>query len=132
MRALTLKQPWADAITYGPKRTENRTWTTKYRGPVLIHAGAAYDLMGRFIITDRAALNSWPDTRKAVIATAELVDIHAAAKECCPQWGEPNVYHWVLDHVTALAAPVPCNGRQGLWTPDADLQKSVADQAVTS
>lgn len=120
-KTLTIKQPWADAITHGTKRTENRTWTTKYRGQILIHAGTAYDPMGRFIITDRDALNSWPDTRKAIIAVAELVDVHAAADGCCAPWGEPNVYHWQLADVTALPEPVPCNGRLGLWTPASDI-----------
>ena len=50
MKALTIRQPWADAIVHGTKRTENRTWKTTHRGPVLIHAGVAYDPMGRFII----------------------------------------------------------------------------------
>lgn len=117
MRALTIRQPWADAIAHPTKRTENRTWTTKYRGPLLIHAGAAYDPMGRFIITDWDALDSWPDTRSAIIARAELADVHPATNGCCAPWGEPGVYHWQLTDITPLPDPVPCKGRLGLWTP---------------
>lgn len=39
MKALTVCQPWAWMIVHGPKRYENRTWYTRYRGPLLIHAG---------------------------------------------------------------------------------------------
>lgn len=38
MKAISICQPWAWAITHGPKRVENRTWSTSYRGPLLIHA----------------------------------------------------------------------------------------------
>jgi hypothetical protein len=39
MRVLSIRQPWAHLIVTGQKRIENRTWTTDYRGPLLIHAG---------------------------------------------------------------------------------------------
>lgn len=39
MRTLTVKQPWASLIVMGIKDVENRTWTTPYRGRILIHAG---------------------------------------------------------------------------------------------
>jgi|SRR6185437_3070327 len=40
MKALTLWQPWASLVAFGEKRVETRCWTTKYRGPLLIHAAA--------------------------------------------------------------------------------------------
>src|SRR5262245_46166865 len=38
--ALSVRQPWAWLIVNGYKDVENRSWRTRYRGPVLIHAGA--------------------------------------------------------------------------------------------
>ena len=38
MKAISLWQPWAWAITHAGKDVENRTWPTRYRGPLLIHA----------------------------------------------------------------------------------------------
>jgi hypothetical protein len=38
MKALSIQQPWAHLIVAGLKPIENRTWTTAYRGPLLIHA----------------------------------------------------------------------------------------------
>ncbi len=43
MRILSVRQPWAELIVSGIKRIENRTWTTSYRGPVIIHAGGKWD-----------------------------------------------------------------------------------------
>lgn len=42
MKALSLRQPWADAVLFGGKRIENRiAWkTSNFRGPFLIHAAA--------------------------------------------------------------------------------------------
>jgi hypothetical protein len=38
--ALSIRQPWAWLIVNGHKDIENRTWPTRFRGRVLIHAGA--------------------------------------------------------------------------------------------
>ena len=38
MKALSIRQPWAWLILHGGKDIENRTWATKLRGRVLIHA----------------------------------------------------------------------------------------------
>jgi hypothetical protein len=46
MKALSVLQPWAWLLTYGPKRIENRSWPTRYRGPVLVHAGKGFDREG--------------------------------------------------------------------------------------
>ena len=43
MRVLTIKQPWATLIMQGNKRFEFRSWQTKYRGDLLIHAGKGID-----------------------------------------------------------------------------------------
>ena len=43
MKVLTIKQPWATLIMQGYKRFEFRSWQTKYRGDLLIHAGKGID-----------------------------------------------------------------------------------------
>ena len=40
VRAITIRQPYAWAIVKKGRRIENRTWITKSRGDLLIHAGA--------------------------------------------------------------------------------------------
>ncbi len=130
MKALTIKQPWADAITHGTKRTENRTWNTNYRGPLALHAGAGFDLVARFVI-GKDQIAAWPGVRSAILAVATVTDCHhdQPGTGCCdPDWAQPRVYHWTLADIRPLAAPVPCPGRLGLWTPDADLLAAVQAQ----
>ena len=43
MKMLSIRQPWASIIATGAKDIENRTWPTRYRGPVLIHASQRAD-----------------------------------------------------------------------------------------
>ena len=43
MKVLTIKQPFASLIAEGLKEYEFRTWKTKYRGEILIHAGKSID-----------------------------------------------------------------------------------------
>ena len=38
MKALTILQPWASLMACGAKKIETRSWATKYRGPLAIHA----------------------------------------------------------------------------------------------
>lgn len=38
MMALSIRQPWASLILKAGKDIENRTWSTRYRGRILIHA----------------------------------------------------------------------------------------------
>ncbi|MBF8176953.1 ASCH domain-containing protein [Herminiimonas contaminans] len=51
MKALSIRQPWAWLIVNAdlypdPKRIENRTWSTKLRNQILIHAGLKFDRAG--------------------------------------------------------------------------------------
>lgn len=135
IRALTVRQPWAACIASDRKTTENRTWPTKYRGPVLIHAAQAADTdalqisasrehMWRALATDPTAAH----IRGAVIAVARLTDCHPENHQgCCAPWGEtgPGIWHWTLTQVHKLTQPVPCKGRLGLWIPDAALMRSL-------
>lgn len=43
MKTITIKQPFATLIAEGLKEYEFRTWKTKYRGDILIHAGKGID-----------------------------------------------------------------------------------------
>lgn len=43
MKVITIKQPWATLIAEGYKEYEFRTWKTKFRGEILIHAGKSID-----------------------------------------------------------------------------------------
>lgn len=42
MKAITILQPWASLIACGEKKIETRSWATKYRGKIAIHAAAKH------------------------------------------------------------------------------------------
>lgn len=86
MKAITLQQPWASLIARGIKKYETRSWPTKYRGPIAIHAGKQIDpgvLQYLFCPEIRDQLIGCDITletfeelpRGAVIATADLVNV---------------------------------------------------------
>lgn len=46
MKALSVRQPWAWLLVNRHKDIENRTWSTKHRGPLVIHAAKTLDREG--------------------------------------------------------------------------------------
>lgn len=46
MKCLSIRQPWAWLLVNGHKDIENRSWKTKFRGPLVIHAGKVLDRDG--------------------------------------------------------------------------------------
>lgn len=38
MKVISIQQPWASLVVLGHKMIETRSWDTKHRGPILIHA----------------------------------------------------------------------------------------------
>ena len=137
LRALTIRQPWLDAIITDdtdPKRTENRTTRTHRRGLVLLHAGKSYDLhaverpvMGRWMARTGAFRLRAP--LGAILGLAQITDCHEA-DGCCAPWGEPGpgVFHYTLDRVRRLPQPVPCRGALGFWRPPQDVLDAVIGQ----
>ena len=131
IKALTIQQPWAWAITHGTKRIENRGWTTQHRGLLAIHAGARIDrdalddMRIRATIRDHGQQPNY--TTGAVIAVAHLVSIHSCTGRCSI-WSVPGQHHWALADVRRLPEPVPCKGRLGLWLLPADTDAAVRAQ----
>ncbi|WP_051864904.1 ASCH domain-containing protein [Streptosporangium roseum] len=131
--ALTIRQPWAWAITHGTKRIENRTWTTQHRGPLAIHAGTRIDRGALDDMRIRGTAHNLGQARPdyelgAVIAVAQLVHIHSCTRGLCSIWSAHGQHHWELTDIRPLAEPVPCKGRLGLWPLPADADAAVRAQ----
>lgn len=80
MKALTLHQPWASLVALGLKNVETRSWSTRYRGPLAIHAGANYKASRNFDAQQaahgRLSDDQWADMPfGAVVAVCELVAV---------------------------------------------------------
>ncbi len=152
-RAITLMGPWDFPIVVPPapggpepKRPENRSWSTAWRGPILIHAGLGWDTAGArdpimtaywtSIMGDRPLhRDDWSRWRGHVIGVATITDCHPALPKCCKPWGHYSFWdnrrhHLTLGHVRPLVDPVglirneqrapidlKTKGSQSLWKP---------------
>ena len=146
MRALTIWQPWAVAIVLGFKRYETRSWTTNYRGPLLIHAATRwtkYEIAFHRVAADNLRKAYGPSDARcsqferspalgAVLAIAYLVDCHRtdgfrandSSVECMFGDFSPGRFAFQIENVVPIS-PIHAAGKQGLWVPGSDLQDLV-------
>lgn len=106
--ALTIRQPYAWLIVAGLKPIENRTWSTTWRGPLLIHAAVKLhdhsieEIEQHYNVTvDRKALQFG-----GVIGQADLVDVVTGSYRS--KWFD-GPFGWVLEN----PRPLPFRARRG-------------------
>lgn len=136
MKALTVHQPWATLIALGHKPYETRTWETYYRGPLLIHAGRQVDREYERMVREEGWLHDCEDPLPTgkIVAVANLASVITSVFAKCDikeaLFGDfsPGRWAWRLEDVRPLAEAILCRGRQGLWTPDADVIAQVEAQ----
>lgn len=125
MRALCLHQPWATLVALGYKHVETRSWTTAYRGDLMIHAAARKRALPDASLVMTATLRSigYDFPLGAFVARCRLVDV-VPTEEFDPSTHDALLgdfstgrFAWVLDDISELTIPVPARGQQGLWTP---------------
>jgi len=137
VRILSVRQPLASLIVAGTKDVENRSWDTKYRGPVAIHAGktkpsaATIERMKGFC---KSLGLPFPDELPlgGIVGTVDLVgllwndgdevstDFDDLVDGDISQWfndeDEDNI-GFILRNARRCEF-VPMVGRLGLWRPD--------------
>ncbi len=116
MKALSLKQPWAELILQGRKKIELRKWNTHFRGEFLIHASKNPDKEGM----KQFGFNDLPCG--FIVGKAELSDVkkyqsddefnkdknlHLASQE----WG---TFGFILKNPERINI-VPAKGRLNFW-----------------
>lgn len=118
VRVLSVKQPWASLIASGRKTVELRSWSTKYRGPVLILAGSG--------IWRGTEYPTGP--RGVALCVVDLADVRAAAPDdtaaACIVPPEGYGFAWVLENPRPVR-PVPVKGRLGLYRASAELMSQI-------
>lgn len=127
MKAISLWQPWASAISLGHKRIETRGWPTRHRGPIAIHAAKRWTPEEREIASmfeERHGMTGLADPpRGCIVAVATLVSVRptehlieeiSETEEMLGNYG-PGRYGWMLEDVRRLDDPVPWRGMQGLF-----------------
>lgn len=119
---LTLHAHWAAAIFQLGKNVENRDWSTRYRGPLAIHAGSKWDpAQCRQLGLDLGLVKTG-----VILGTVDLVDI---VRDSISPWAIKGQYHWILENPKLLSAPIFHRGKIGLHRVrmDSDDRESVAD-----
>src|SRR5689334_18753689 len=123
MKALSLRQPWAELILQGRKTIETRTWRTAHRRPFAIHA--AWQVQGD--IAKLYGIEPESLVSGALLGTAEIVEMIEFDE---PSWAALREQHlvpdeypdgrvgWRLANPRRLAQPIPLRGLPGLFPLD--------------
>lgn len=128
MKVLTIKQPWATLIMQGDKRFEFRSWQTKYRGDLLIHAGKGID---------KEAMKRLAKYLPAEIPLGKILG-KVTLVDCvkmCPEFKDmllkenPDIYTkssfqenygWQVENVKIFDEPIDVKGHLSLWEYEVD------------
>jgi activating signal cointegrator 1 len=142
-KVLTIRQPWCDLILGGAKWCENRSWPTKYRGPLWIHAASKVEEDEIRAWREEAGYDFRTESpfglkTSAIVGRVDLVacvpvedlekfeggrkveSLEDVAKHLRKM--DPDTWKYVSGPICWLIAnpepcePVPCNGKLGLWT----------------
>lgn len=131
MLALTVCQPYASMIASGEKLCENRTWhppkSLRSGTWIAIHAGSSRAWFPDG--TPKSTMDGYPYS--AVIAVARF-DVTATRNAVQMFYGNPKYRDHaegpvclLFDQVKRLDHPIPCRGRQRLWTLPPDVAAQV-------
>jgi hypothetical protein len=117
MKVLSVRQPWAHLIVSGIKAIENRSWTTAYRGPLLIHAGQNWADVPVEVIEEQFGI-SIPRQLSVggIIGVADVVGVITKSDDAF----FTGPFGWQLENARHLSF-VRCPGRQRLFDPPATV-----------
>jgi len=128
MKALSIRQPWAELILQGRKTIELRSWRTHYRGRIAVHASQT--------VREEACVAFGLDparvVRGALVGTVKLVDILALDEAAWEALRDQHLslrdfpgpmFGWQLEDPQRLPQPIPMRGRMSLF--------NVPDEVIT-
>src|ERR1700730_13089877 len=111
MKIISIRQPWAALIVHGFKDIENRTWPTRYRGPVLVQAALRGDDVSSEEIDRRFGVRlSCELLLGGIVGVTEIVD---CVRPHPSKWYAPGCYGFVLTNSQPLPF-VPWKGALSL------------------
>ena len=128
MRALSIRQPWAELILSGKKAYELRSWRTPVRGRIWIHAA-------RRVERDFLPSSELADANLvlgALVGTVEIVDcvpftslIAVEMQNAGAFFGDATAaegFAWRLASPRRLSRPIPYRGTLGLFLIPTDFE----------
>ena len=111
MKALSIHPYFAMEIFFLEKTIECRTWTTRYRGDILICS------------TAKKFTDTIPSHALCVVTLKDIVPFekkHLEAARMFPEEYSPNTYAWMLEDVRIIK-PFPVKGKLSLWECDHEI-----------
>lgn len=122
MKVLTIKEPWASLIINGYKKYEFRSWKTKYRGKILIHAGMTLEKENAKRFQEyNLEYYKGAIIGEAIITDCILVDVkfNEELRKINPLvYAKSNhleTYAWKLENIKKYDKPIYIKGKLGLW-----------------
>jgi len=117
MKALSIMQPWAWLIVNGHKDIENRTWGTRYRGELYIHASKKFDEDGYILVKKLFPHIQMPEKKEfkkgGIVGTSYLVDCVTDDKS---EWFSGEFGFVLVDSKPCEFKP--CKGALGFFSPE--------------
>lgn len=122
MKALTIWQPYAQAIAIGLKKFETRSWSTKYRGKIAIHTSVKPLSKERKLLAEKYDIKNFSfgeiiviaDLTDCILMTENFIKSQPQSELDLGNWCIGN-YAWKLENIQILTQPQKANGKQGLW-----------------
>ncbi len=131
MKAISLLQPWATLVVMGIKTIETRSWGTKHRGPILIHASLGKS--GGIFACEPAFKKYIADFKKlpfgAIVGQATITDVirveHLGMtdesinrltleEKAFGDYSEGR-YAWIMEDHLQFDNPIPARGTLSIW-----------------
>lgn len=110
MKALSIHPVYAMSIVAGQKTVECRTWTTNYRGDILICS------------TAKKEKGSIPGHALGVVTLDDIVPFQRKhLKGAMMDYYEPGEYAWILTNPRPIK-PFPVKGKLSLWTCEHEIE----------
>lgn len=136
MRCISICQPWASAIFLGHKTIETRGWSTRYRGPLLIHASKTFTKFAQNFAAEELAVGRGLERFPlgAILGVVELESIGETEDQDYLisalerrygdfSWGR---FGWQLTNIRPFKEPIGYSGRQGLFNvPDSVVAEAI-------
>lgn len=101
MKALSVRSPWAELIHDGKKTIETRTWSTKYRGALLLCCSKK----------PLSVLSGKAFACAELVECRRMVEEDVEAARCAVY---PRAFSWILANVRSVN-PFPIKGQLGLF-----------------
>lgn len=133
IKALSLRQPYAELIVQGIKTIELRKWNTKFRGKFLVHASK---FQPNDVLVWELGLSLHDLEFGALIGVADLIDVKDYDKLPASEWEMDAPKHlagidymtstkgFILKNAKKFRYSIPCKGQLNFFNVDDEAANS--------